>query len=234
MSLKKGLFLGLLFLLVITFSIIFFNNYLNGQPNNSDKIVELNEIDKEDRINKLLYNRQSKRDYKSQAISFQNISNIIWSAEGKNVDGVSGPTRTSPSAGATNPLVIYVSISNVSNLKSGLYRYEPVEHSLHYLIKHDISDQLAQAALGQSPVVEAPACIIITANYEDTTKRYGERGIKYVHMEAGAAGQNILLTAESSLLGGVIIGAFENDRIKKVMGGIRETPLLLIPIGHDR
>jgi len=233
MTIKKELIFGLILLVIITSSIIFFNNYLNGQANNSNKTIELNEIDKESRVNKLLYNRQSVRNYNNQSISFKNISEIIWSAEGINVDGISGPTRTSPSAGATDPLVIYVSISKVSNLKSGLYRYEPTEHLLHYLIEQDISEPLAEAALGQSPVAEAPACLIITANYEDTTNRYGERGIKYVHMEAGAAAQNALLTAESNNLAGVIIGAFENNRIKKVMGGIKETPLLLIPIGHE-
>jgi len=46
------------------------------------------------------------------------------------------------------------------------------------------------------------------------------------------AAQNVLLTAQQYGLGAVVIGAFENNKIKEVMGEIPETPLLIIPIGN--
>jgi len=52
---------------------------------------------------------------------------------------------------------------------------------------------LTDAALGQTWIREAPIVIVIAAVYERTTSRYGERGIRYVHMEAGHIGQNLYL-----------------------------------------
>ena len=231
---KRKIIIILMTVIIISSSLLLYNSYLDSQNDNIDKEIKLSEINKESELINLLYNRKSIRNYKNKAIIFEDISEIIWASEGINVDGISGPTRTSPSAGATNPLEIYILISNVNNITNGLYKYVPTEHKLQKLIKNNLSQALAAAALNQAPIADAPASIIITANYDETTKRYGERGKKYVHMEAGMAAQNVILTAESKDLSGVIIGAFENDKIKKVMGNIKQTPLLIIPLGYNK
>lgn len=179
-----------------------------------------------------MYDRRSRREFNKTQVSFDIFSRVIWSVEGINVDGVSGPTRTSPSAGATNPLIIYISVSNVENLDNGLYKYLPKQHALKYLVKKDISDQIAEAALNQTAVKKAPVTLLITANYSNTTNRYGKRGIKYVHIESGTAAQNALLTIQNYGMGGVIIGAFKNKKLQKVMGDIPEEPLIVLPFGY--
>jgi SagB-type dehydrogenase family enzyme len=78
--------------------------------------------------------------------------------------------------------------------------------------------RLFEAALSQQWVKDSAANIIITAIYERTTVKYGERGIMYVHMEAGHAAQNICLQATSLGLGAVTVGAFDNDQIKGILG----------------
>jgi SagB-type dehydrogenase family enzyme len=229
---KRKLIFTLIILIIIVSSIVVYDRFLNGQTNNKEDPIKLTQIKQDKKLNKLLYNRQSVRNYNKNPLQFDSFSNIIWSAEGINVDGVSGPTRTSPSAGATNPLTIYAAVSNVEELESGLYKYNIRDHTLLPQLNHDINSELAQAALGQAPVREAALVVIISADYENTTNRYGQRGIKYVHMEAGMAAQNVLLTAQQYGLGAVVIGAFENNKIKEVMGEILETPLLIIPIGN--
>lgn len=229
---KKRLILVLIILLVIFYAFAFEDTFLNGKGNNQESnIIELNEINAQNEITKLLFNRKSIRNYSQKPLELSDISKIIWAAEGINVDGISGPTRTSPSAGATNPLVIYLSVSNVNDLKPGLYRYDPIEHSIEQIIEKDISNSLAKAALNQSPVSNAPAVLVITADYNKTTDRYDKRGIKYVHMESGAAAENAILTAQSLGIDSVVIGAFYDKEIKKVMGEISEEPQLLIPLG---
>lgn len=215
--------------------IIFSDNSFSEeqQIKNNESNVSLDSINPgESELKELIYNRTSIRDYADKEVSLKKAGNILWSAEGLVVDGVSGPTRTSPSAGATNPLVVYISVRDIAGLEPGIYRYHTVEHDLFEVVSGDVSQELARAALGQRAIAEAPFSVIITANYGNTTSRYGERGKRYVHIEAGHAAQNVLLMAENQELSGVIIGAFNDEDIQETMGGIPEIPLIIIPLGY--
>ena len=76
--------------------------------------------------------------------------------------------------------------------------------------------------------------LVFAAVYEKTTVNWGERGVRYVHMEAGHASQNVYLEAVSLNLGTVAIGAFHDDEVKKVVGlrKQKEEPLYLMPVGN--
>ncbi|MEM4191523.1 MAG: SagB/ThcOx family dehydrogenase, partial [Nitrososphaerota archaeon] len=111
------------------------------------------------------------------------------------------------------------------------YHYLPREHELEVVKRGDYSRELMSACLDQEWVREAAINIVITAIYERTTDRYGERGkIRYVHMEVGHVGQNIYLQCVSLGLGCVVIGAFYNEEVKKILG-VNEEPLYVIPVG---
>ncbi|MCS7130600.1 MAG: nitroreductase family protein, partial [Archaeoglobaceae archaeon] len=71
-----------------------------------------------------------------------------------------------------------------------------------------------------------------TAIYERTTKKYGERGIRYVHIEVGHAAQNVLLQATALDLGAVPVGAFDDGRLKILLNLTVEEPLYIIAIGR--
>ena len=90
---------------------------------------------------------------------------------------------------------------------------------------------LRQAALDQHAVSGAAAVFVICAAYERTTGTYGQRGIRYVHMEAGHAAQNVYLQAVSLQLGTVVLGAFDDERVKEVLTFRKERPLYLMPVG---
>ena len=79
----------------------------------------------------------------------------------------------------------------------------------------------------------APVDFVICAIYERTTQRYGERGIRYVHMEAGHAAQNMYLQCESLGLGMVVVGAFWDERVQELLNTTAE-PLYIIPVGHPK
>jgi SagB-type dehydrogenase family enzyme len=93
--------------------------------------------------------------------------------------------------------------------------------------------ELSQAALDQAWVREAPTVVVITAIYERTTGKYGQRGVQYVHMEVGAAAQNLYLQAQSLGLGTVFVGAFHDDQIAALLQlGEGQVPLALLPVGR--
>ena len=76
----------------------------------------------------------------------------------------------------------------VADLAPGGYRHGPQGNALERAA-------LASAAHGQSRVGQAPIVIVMTGVYGRTTRKYGERGVRYVHVEAGHAAQNVLLQA---------------------------------------
>jgi len=143
-------------------------------------------------IERAMRERRSVRHYRNEPLTIPEISQLLWSAQGITA---SGGLRTAPSAGALYPLEVYIVVGNVTNMKSGIYKYIPESHELVKVTEGDKRSELSNAALHQSPIKEAPAVIVISAVYERTTGKYGERGIRYVHMEAGHAAQNICLQA---------------------------------------
>jgi len=175
--------------------------------------------------------RRSKRRFQDKPLSIKQISQILWAAQGITEEG--GFKRSAPSAGALYPLEIYLVVKKVEGLESGVYHYNPAHHAIELTLKGDLQNSLARACLGQMFIGEAPLCIVITAEYERTTIKYGERGIRYVHMEAGHVGQNICLQTVVSGLGTVPVGAFQDNEVSKVLNLPTECkPLYVFPIGY--
>jgi nitroreductase len=74
--------------------------------------------------------------------------------------------------------------------------------------------------------------IAINADERKTTVKYGERGVRYAHLEAGHAAQNICLPAEAPGPGSVMIGAFSDRDVASLLRGAGRQPLSLIPRGR--
>ena len=178
-------------------------------------------------VEEALLKRRSVRDYGKDSLSIEEISQLLWAAQGITVRWGG---RTAPSAGALYPLEIYVVMGEVKGLVPGLYQYDPGKHSITKKVDGDLRQKLTQASLYQDEIAKAPATFVITAVYERTMKKYRQRGIQYVHMEVGGVGENIYLQAETLNLGTVFIGAFEDEKVKKVLG-IKEEPLGIMPVG---
>lgn len=188
-------------------------------------------VDSEYSLEKALANRRSVRQYSNEPLSVEEVSQLLWSAQ-----GITLPQRgfrTAPSAGATYPLHLYLNVSNVSGLEQGLYKYHPEEHTLIKVSDDDKRQVIYNAGLRQGALQQGVCIIIITAEYDRTTGRYGERGIKYVHNEVGHVGQNVSLQVESLGLGTVVIGAFDDNEIKTALSlPDNIEPLYLMPVGR--
>lgn len=181
-------------------------------------------------IETALYKRKSVRSYTNGPLSLSEISQILWAAQG--ITRRNG-RRTSPSAGALYPLEIYLTTGHVQELSKGVYKYRPQGHELIKVSEGDKRSDLRAAALGQNCIKEGSMDIVLAAVYERTARKYGNRAERYVHMEVGHAAQNIYLQAVALGLGTVTIGAFDDQRVKKVlMMEANEYPLCIMPIGR--
>ncbi len=181
-------------------------------------------------VEEALFERRSVRDYTGEPITLEEVSQLLWAAQGTTVDWGG---RTSPSAGGTYPLELYLVAGDVDGLEAGVYLYRTGRHELARILSGDVRKELAQASLGQSSVEEGAVVLAISAVYERTTGRYGGRGLRYVHMEAGHAAQNVYLQATALDLGCVVIGAFQDDDLSALLGlPDDEAPLYVIPVGR--
>jgi SagB-type dehydrogenase family enzyme len=171
-----------------------------------------------------LASRRSVRHFDTTPLTLEELSQLLWATQ-----GVTSPTeqRTAPSAGGLYPLEVYLVTTD------GRYLYDASNHQLQMLADTDPRQALAEAALDQESVREAPATYVITAVYDRTEKKYGERAERYVKIEVGHAAQNLLLQAVALDLGAVPVGAFHDDRVAAVMElQPNHEPLYLIPVGH--
>ena len=173
--------------------------------------------------------RRSIRSFANKPVTLEELSQLLWAAQ-----GITDPRglRTAPSGGALYPLELFVVAGSVAALPAGTYRYEPVGHHLVRVAEGDQRPDLADAALGQSTMRKAPVVIAIVADERKTTIKYGERGVRYVHLEAGHAAQNICLQAEALGLGSVVIGAFSDRAVANLLRSPGLLPLYLIPLGR--
>ena len=181
-------------------------------------------------LEEALSRRRSTREYAPGPLTIEEISQILWAGQG--ITGDKG-FRSAPSGGATYPLETYVLAGDVADLAPGLYRYDPASHSLTIVKAGDLRAEIAEAALGQPCVRGAAALIALSAIYERTTERYGDRGKMYVHIDVGHAAENMLLQATALGLGSVPVGAFRTRTVAGILGFPEtEFPMYLLPIGR--
>ncbi len=241
--LKKHFFIGSIFLLLIILGGIFSLATQCATPDNSKenernfnfKTKETMQLpdpvkDGDMSLEKTLTLRRSKRSYTDEPLTIEQISQLLWSAQG--VTSERG-FRTAPTAGGTLPLEMFFVVNNVDDLKQGIYQYHPDDHSISLIREGYYSDDLTRACMGQSMVRDASVNFIFGAVYERTTSRYGERGYRYVYNEIGHASQNLHLQAASLDLGTVVIGAYDDDEVERILDLDPEINILYImPVGN--
>ncbi len=181
-------------------------------------------------VEEAIKSRRSVRNFTNEPITIEELSQLLWAAQ-----GITGKSRgrAAPSAGATYPLELYAVVEKVSGLDPGIYHYLPKENALECLMNGNISRALSAGALNQPSVRDAAVNLVFSAVYERTTGRYGDRGIRYVHIDVGHASGNVYLQCQSLGLGTVAVGAFDDENIKEALKlSKEETALYIMPVGH--
>lgn len=179
-----------------------------------------------------LRSRRSVREFAPTPLTLDQISRMLWAAQGvTHGDGL----RTAASAGALYPLELALVVGESDELPAGVYRYRPHRHGLERAVSTDVRSALAAACGGQECVGDAPAVLVFAAAYRRTTRKYGERGLRYVHIEAGLAAQGVSLAAVGLGLGTVVIGAFDDTKVSRLIASpAHHRPVVLMCIGKER
>lgn len=184
-------------------------------------------------VEEALKKRRTVRHFAHRGLELAQVSQLLWGT-----GGISDPRglRTAPSAGATYPLEFYLVVGErgVTGLGPGLYHYRPDSHTLKLTQEGDLRAPVVRACLHQSWMAEAPIMVVFAAEYRRCMARYGDRGVRYTHMEVGHAGQNLFLQAEAVGLACGIVGAFNDNTLKEILKlpAVHE-PLLVMPVGYS-
>lgn len=180
------------------------------------KDLELGHTD----LREALERRRSVRSYSEQPFTLDELSWLLWSCQGvKEVIARPATLRTVPSAGSRHPFETYLLVNRVEGLAPGLYRFLAIEHKLAAVnLEEGLAERVAEACYRQRFVKTCAVAFIFTAVAYRTYWRYGERGYRYMHLDAGHACQNLYLTAEAIGGGACAIGAFFDEEINRILG----------------
>jgi len=177
--------------------------------------------------------RRSVRNYSKNSITMFQLSQLLFSAQGKTGKIYGKPLRTAPSAGALYPFEIYVIANNMESLDQGIYHYGILNHTLELVQYGDFRKEITSAGLKQEMLGDSDVVFVLSAIFDRTRHKYGERGFRYVYIEAGHISQNIYLQAVSLGLGSVSVGAFLDDKVNQLIGvdGQKEAVIYLHAVG---
>jgi len=159
-----------------------------------------------------LNERKSIRSYQDKALSLQQLSDLLWAANGFNRDD----KRTAPTANNRQELELYVA------MKKGLYFYDAHRHLLKEVKKGDF-----RADTGvQGFVAQAALNLIFVSDMEKAS------GKQYAYTDCGFVAQNVYLYCASAGLGSVVRGSFDKEKISKLLNlGTRQEVLLTQTVG---
>lgn len=194
----------------------------------------------EEALRRVMAARRSIRSWTDEPLTRADVEALFWAAQGitapdrpTGLPGVRG-YRTSPSAGATYPLEVYVVAENVEGLDQGVHWYRPLEDAIEAAgPEGSLAAAFGEACNDQPWVTEGAANFVITGVHDRTVDHYGGRGVMYVNLEVGHAAQNMMLMAVARGLGTVAIGAFHGTQISELLELPEDhSPVYVITVGH--
>jgi SagB-type dehydrogenase family enzyme len=118
---------------------------------------------------------------------------------------------------------LYLYVHRVRDVAAGLYRYWPGEARLELLKSGDQRVIAAALSLGQDLAGNSCVTFSMIGDLERAAAKYGDRGYRYVHFQAGAVGQRLYLAAESLGFQSTGIGAFFDDAVHDYLDIPRES-----------
>lgn len=139
-------------------------------------------------------------------------------------------SRTTPSAGA---LDVYPVVFRVAGLAPGVYRYAVEDHSLELVRSGDFGEHLAALMLNQPYIADSSVVFMLVGNKDRIAQQYGERGYRYLLIEAGHIAQNVCLVATGLGLGSVTIGGFVDSAVNQLLrvDGVTQMALYGVVVG---
>ncbi|MFX1484856.1 MAG: SagB/ThcOx family dehydrogenase, partial [Promethearchaeota archaeon] len=148
----------------------------------------------------------------------EELSQILWAAQGITASIGDHKLRTTPSAGALYPIETYLLVNRVNGLQPGLYHYDVETHKLDILKLGNYSREIRAGALDQQIAERASIVFIWSAIFQRSKWKYLQRAYRYIFLDAAHIAQNLALAVQGLGLGSCQIGALYDDYLNELMG----------------
>ncbi len=186
--------------------------------------------------------RRTVREFTGASVALDDVALVLElscgiTGEAALEDGIPLKLRAVPSGGGLYPLETYVIATHVNGLaRDGIYHYRPYEHALERLTGSTTSRALSALLMGARPecVVHSAVTFVVSGVFVRMTYKYGDRGYRYVLMEAGAVCAQMCFSATALGLGSCQVAGFYDDAVEGLIGadGVNESVLSLVVVGE--
>ena len=159
--------------------------------------------------------RQSSRDFDTKPLQLQELSNLLWAADG--INRPENGKRTAPSAMNWQEIDIYVA------MQKGTYMYDTKSNSLLLVTEKD----LREATGKQFFVKEAPLNLVYIADERRITRANEEDRIRWSSADAGFIAQNVYFYCASQGLAVVVRGMVDRETLAKELKLATEQKIII-------
>jgi SagB-type dehydrogenase family enzyme len=177
--------------------------------------------------------RRTVRSFSEEPLTLNDVSVLLALSAG--ITGQSGRQllRAAPSAGALYPIETYLSVRNVTGVEPGLYHFDWPDHALTRL-GDAAADAVSRVCCWQPQAAQSAVVVFLAGMVQRTVKKYGDRGLRYVLLDAGHQAENLWLAATAMGLGCMTTGGFFDDEANDLfrLDGLAESMLYVAFIGH--
>jgi SagB-type dehydrogenase family enzyme len=158
---------------------------------------------------------------------------IIDKEKGESEEAWNRSRRSYPSSGARYPLETYVVLLRSSGIEPGIYHYNVKHNTLELISQGDYTNQIIHATHNQKGITDASMIVLLSAVFKRTEIKYGDRGYRYVLLEAGHLAQSIYLIANSMNLYCYPCGEFFDDELNELLDldGTYESVIYMVVVG---
>ena len=143
------------------------------------------------------------------------------------------PFRYAPSAGGLQPIDLYVVANQVNGLAQGLYYYDPIAAALTVLDEGNLRWRMGRCNLGGPWLAHAHAVLVLVCNLARVYWKYGDRGYRFAHVDAGVLAQNLYLVGTALGLNTCAVAGYYDDLVHELLNvdGQDECAVLLFAVG---
>ena len=184
-----------------------------------------------------LRGRRTRRDFSGEPLPVDTLAAVLWYSAAETgvmpaptAPEIGHPLRASPSAGALHSIEAYPVLFSTAGVPAGAYHYNVPEHALELLRDGDLRDLVAPLLLAPEMTPRASGVLVLTAVLDRACLKYGERGYRFVHLDAGHLAQNVLLACEALNAAAVPLGGFHDDGLAEVLELEARREIVIYPI----